>query len=120
MTARQTRSPAHGSPPNPQHTRRSLGGFRRCTVDARKRLEEALGARDPAAAVHELARALRTEGMGQTPMYRLFSEQHRRISADDPRYDAIADTMDLIWGGPWATGAALFDEELTDERLANE
>jgi hypothetical protein len=89
-------------------------------VDPTKRLEGTLEAGSPATAVPELARALRTEGMKQAPMYRPFSTELQRPSGDDPRYDAVADTMDLIWGGPWAKGAALFDEELTDERLARE
>lgn len=50
----------------------------------------------------EPARALRNEGMGQAPMYRLFSELHQRISGADPRRDATVDLMDLIWSGPCA------------------
>ena len=86
--------------------------------DERQRLVDAMGQSDPATAVLELAQRLRDEGMGQVTMFRLFSEQQQELSGDDPRYDAIVDTMDLIWGGPWAKGRAFFDEELTNERLA--
>ena len=85
--------------------------------DACVRLIEALNSDDPSSAVFHLAHSLRDEGMGQVAMYRLFAEQQLRLSGNDPRYDAVVDTMDLIWGGPWARGGALFDEELTSERV---
>jgi hypothetical protein len=88
--------------------------------EERQRLIHALDAPDPVRAVQELARVFRREGMEQVAMYRLFAEQQQKLSADDPRYDAVVDTMDLIWGGPWAKGHALFDEELTDARLSRE
>jgi hypothetical protein len=84
---------------------------------ASERLAKALDADDPAAAVHELACALRDEGMAQLAMYRLFAAEQARLSGDDPRYDAVVDTMDLIGGGPWAKGHALFDAELTDAQI---
>ncbi len=86
----------------------------------RERLIAAMDSSDPMTAVLELAHTLRAEGMGQIAMFRLFSEQQQRLSGDDPRYDSIVDTMDLIWGGPWAKGRALFNEELSDERLKKE
>jgi hypothetical protein len=87
------------------------------SVDAR--LLEAVDSSDPGSAVHELAVALRTEGMMQVEMYRAFLRILQSIPADDPRYDAVADTMDLIWG--WCPkGKALFDAPLTDERLRSE
>jgi hypothetical protein len=88
--------------------------------DERRRLADALESPDPNRAVLDLARTLRAEGMGQVAMFRLFSEQQQRISSDDSRLDAVLDTMDLIWGGPWAKGRALFDDELSEERLARE
>jgi hypothetical protein len=81
---------------------------------------EALNASDPSRRAYELARALRDEGMDQVAMYRLFSEQQDALSGDDPRYDAVVDTMDLIWGGAWAKGRRLFEQELTEDRLARE
>jgi hypothetical protein len=87
---------------------------------AGRRLTEAMTAADPSSSVLQLARTLRDEGMGQVTMYRLFSEELHRLSGDDPRYDAIADTLDLIWGGPWAKGRALFNEELTSEHIDRE
>lgn len=88
--------------------------------EARRRLLQAIDSAEPASTVPDLARALRVEGMGQVAMYRLFSEQQQRLSGEDPRYDAVVDAMDLIWGGGWAKGGALFDEELNDERLRRE
>ena len=87
---------------------------------ASHRLAKALEAADPAAAILELAGALRDEGMGQLAMYRLFAAEQVRLSEDDPRYDAVVDTMDLIGGGPWAKGRALFDAELTDAQIKGE
>lgn len=85
-----------------------------------QRLAKALKASDPRAAVQELACTLRDEGMGQRAMYLLFAAQQKRLSGDDPRYDAVVDTMDLIRGGPWAKGSALFEFELTDAQLGEE
>lgn len=83
------------------------------------RLLETVNSSDPGSAVHELAVALRAEGMTQVEMYRAFLRMLQSIPADDPRYDAVADTMDLIWG--WCPkGKALFDAPLTDERLRSE
>ena len=79
-----------------------------------RRLALALAAADPAAAVPELARTLRDEGMDQQALYRLFAEKQAGLPGEDPRYDAIVDTMDLIRGGPWARGRALFESELDD------
>lgn len=81
---------------------------------------EALNASDAWRSTYELAQVLRDEGMGQAAMYRLFAEQQGSLSGDDSRYDAIVDTMDLIWGGPWAKGHGLFEKELTEDRLAKE
>jgi hypothetical protein len=56
--------------------------------------------------------------MGQVAMYHLFAEFQRKIDGDDPCSDAILDNMDLIWGGGWAKGRALFETELTDADIA--
>jgi hypothetical protein len=87
---------------------------------AGQRLAKALEAADPTAAVQALARTLRDEGMAQLAMYRLFATEQRRLSGSDPRYDAVVDTMDLIGGGPWAKGRALFNSELTDAQINGE
>lgn len=86
----------------------------------REKLIAALNASHPYRSACELARSLRDQGMSQVALYRLFSERQRALSGDDPRYDAVVDTMDLIWGGPWAKGRGLFEEELTEDRLAKE
>ena len=87
---------------------------------ASQRLVRAREADDPAAEVPALARALRDEGMTQLAMYRLLAAEQKRLSSDDPRYDPVVDTMDLIWGGPWAKGGALFDAELADAQVDGE
>ncbi|VTS07654.1 hypothetical protein [Tuwongella immobilis] len=86
----------------------------------RQRFEQALESANPAVALDELATALQTAGMGQLAMYRLFAHFQQQIPADDPRYDAILDQMDLIWGGGWAKGRARFETELTSADLAEE
>jgi len=62
--------------------------------------------------------ALKAEGVGQVAMYHLFAEFQRKTDSADPRYDAIVDNMDLIWGGGWAKDRALFERELTNADIA--
>lgn len=80
----------------------------------RQRFEQAFSSPNPAHALYGLAKALKVEGMGQLAMYQLFAEYRPKIDQADPRYDAILDTMDVICGGDWAKGRALFEKELTD------
>ena len=94
------------------------GGIENIRVDsASQRLARALESADPAAEVPALARVLRDEGMTQLAMYRLFAAEQKRLPGDDRRHNPVVDTMDLIWGGPWAEGRALFDAELTDVQI---
>jgi len=65
-----------------------------------------------------LAKSLRDEGVDQITLYRLFTEYFVRAAADDPLYDSLLQTLDNIWGGPWAKGGDLFGKELTDEDVA--
>ena len=89
-----------------------------------QRLQAALQSDSPAQAVLALARMLRGEGMPQVALYRLYLDalqRHNEIASDnDTLYDALCDTMDLIWGGGWAKGHALFDQALTQARLEQE
>ena len=85
-----------------------------------ERLLEALASPEPFAATVEFARSLKAEGRSQVAIFRLFSKLQVQLSGDDPRYDPLVDTMDLIWGGAWAKGHDLFPEVLTQERLRNE
>ena len=55
--------------------------------------------------------------MSQVAIYRLFTALFEKVDRVDPRYDALADTMDLIWSGSWTKGNGLFDQELSEERL---
>ncbi len=87
------------------------------TKEHRERLKQALQSDNHPTAVYRLARALREEGMGQLDMYLLFSEFQQACDPGDPRYDSIVDTMDLIYGGPWAKGHGFFDQELKQEDI---
>lgn len=68
----------------------------------------------PHESLFQLARHLRDGGLSQASLYSLFSYFQQRLSPEDPRYDAVADNMDLVCGGPWAKGHALFPTELED------
>ena len=82
-----------------------------------QRFEQAFRSTNPAADLCRLAVTLRDEGVTQIEVYRLFQHFQIRTSGDDPRYDAIVDTMDLIHGGPWAKGGDIFLRELTSEEI---
>ncbi len=84
----------------------------------RQRFELALSTPNPGAALHELAKSLKADGRGQVAMYHLFAEFQQKTDDDDPRHDRITDIMDMIWGGGWAKGRALFETELTDADIA--
>ena len=88
-----------------------------------RRLQAALRPDQPpptVATLVVLAQALRDEGMTQAALYRLYQAEHARSDLDDPHLEALAGTMDLIWGGGWAKGHALFEQELSQERLDSE
>ena len=76
------------------------------------RFDQALADAHPSSALHALASSLKAEGVEQHAIYRLFAAYQVATDGNDPRYDAIVDNMDLIAGGPWAKGGALFDKEL--------
>lgn len=80
-----------------------------------QRFEMALNSERPLCNLRGLAMALRDEGVSQVDLYMLFSHFQTMAAADDPRYDAIVDNMDLIWGGCVAKGHALYPTTLTDE-----
>lgn len=81
----------------------------------RTRFEQALADTQPQGALHSFAMSLKAEGVDQVTIYRLFAEYQAKTDGNDPLYDTIVDNMDLIWGGPWAKGGALFDKDLTSE-----
>jgi hypothetical protein len=83
-----------------------------------ERFEEAFSSDNPYAELHRLAVSLRDEGVTQIEVYRLFSHFQTAASGDDPKYEAIVDTMDLICGGPWAKGGDIFPRALTDEEIS--
>ncbi|WP_240154280.1 hypothetical protein [Comamonas sp. Tr-654] len=85
-----------------------------------RRLQAALRPDQPPPPLATLAQALRDEGMTQAALYRLFQTEHARSDLDELRLEALAEAMDLIWGGGWAKGHALFGQELSQERLDSE
>lgn len=64
------------------------------------RIEQALLAPDAEAALAQLAREMKAEGLSQREVYDLFESQlrHHRSDSDESSYDALADTMDRIIG----------------------
>jgi hypothetical protein len=82
-----------------------------------QRFEKALNGIPPAVTLHQLAIDLRDEGISQIEVYFLFSHFQERTSGEDPRYDAIVDTMDEIYGGPWAKRGGVFASSLTEQAI---
>lgn len=82
-----------------------------------QRLQEALQSKEPADGLYRLAVSLRDEGLSQIELYVLFEQSHLATSSDDPRYDAIADTMEVTYGGSWAKGRGIYPTELSEEEL---
>ena len=77
------------------------------------RIEDALWAQSPTDALSALAKALKSEGMTQAEMYRLFDTLRAAHAADEvgTNYDAILNTMDIVSG--WCRPEArLFETEL--------
>jgi len=86
-------------------------------TDHIRRFEEAFHSLNPPEELYRLAVSLRDEGVPQIDIYALFEQFQIATSGDDPRFDAIADTMDLIYAGPWAKGHGLFATELTEDQI---
>ena len=86
----------------------------------KSRLDKALESPNHEESVLELAKELRDEGVSQIGLYFLYTEYQQLIDSDDPRYDSILDTLDLIYGGPWAKGYDLFESPLTKEIISAE
>jgi hypothetical protein len=84
----------------------------------RQRFEQALSSPNPSVALEEFAMVLKAEGMAQVTMYHLFAEYQFKTDSADPLHDAIVNNMDLIWGGGWAKGRSLFENELTSADIA--
>jgi len=82
-----------------------------------RRFEQALSSENPSQELSRLAITLRDEGVSQVELYDLFEHSQIATPGDDPRYDTIVDTMELICGGPWAKGHGLFQTELTEAQI---
>ncbi len=88
--------------------------------DHQRRFQKALGSQTPRESLGRLVVELREEGVSQIRVYFLFESFQKKTSGDDPRYDAIVDTMDEIHGGPWAKAGGFFPTTLTDEIIRTE
>ena len=86
-----------------------------------RRFEEALHTERPFDSLHPLAVSLRDSGSSQFDVYLLFERFFILVRDASPKseqhYDAVADNMDLIWGGPWAKGGALYGAEIDEAAL---
>jgi hypothetical protein len=87
------------------------------TKDIKQRFETALNSETPSDDLIKLALDLRNEGVTQIDLYQLYSSYQQIIDGGDSRYETFFDIMDLIWGGGWAKGHALYDHELTEEEI---
>jgi hypothetical protein len=68
--------------------------------------------------LHEYARELKSEGMSQRELYKLYSKYAEFYQArDQAKYDAILDILDLIWGY-CSPSSALFETTLTNDDVA--
>ena len=90
-----------------------------CRPEHVQRIETALASSNPERELHQLAVALRDEGVSQIDLYLLFERFCRPDKAAHPKPDAILDTLDLIYGGRFAKGKALYPQEL-DEKAIND
>ena len=72
--------------------------------------DEALGSPNPTEELYRLAVSLRDQGLSQFDLYLLFEQNQIATPGEDPKYDAIVENMELIWGGPWASGHGLFSD----------
>jgi len=82
--------------------------------EQRIRFEACLNSERPFLALHDLAKALRDEGVTQLDLYLLFDSSREGLP-DDFRYDAILDVMDFIVGGPIAKGNDLYTSTIDYE-----
>jgi hypothetical protein len=82
-----------------------------------RRFEEALASAIPAVSLHALAQALHDEQVSQLDVYLLFSHFQSRMSSEDPKLDAVADTMDEIHGGPWAKQGGIWKGSELDDSM---
>ena len=82
--------------------------------EQQKRFEAAVRTNDNSKALFQLASQLRDEGLSQKEVYSLFQSFRDKVSdsEDEATYNSILDTMDAIYGGPWAKGRSIFPQEM--------
>lgn len=81
------------------------------------RFETAFHSESPEKGLYGLAVSLRDDGMRQIELYFLFEHFLLKTPENDPHYNSILDTMDLIWGGGWAKGRQLYPIVLTNDEI---
>ena len=86
--------------------------------EAELRLFAALDKLQPADEAYRLAETLKTEGVQQLPMYRLYVRVLHQLEDGDPRYDAVLDTLDCIVGYCSPQGK-LFEHYLSNEEIGS-
>jgi len=84
-----------------------------------QRIEKALASANPEQELRQLAVALRDEGVSQVDLYLLFERFCQLNPRELPKPDAMLDTLDMIYGGRFAKGQALYPDEL-DEKAIND
>lgn len=83
------------------------------TKAIRARLDRARASSEPATALEEVARELKTNGMRQYALFRLLCAYQSGLDWNELR--SMDDLVDLGWGAPWAPGRPLFDRPLVEE-----
>ena len=83
-----------------------------------EKLKEILEGNNVKDQLMDFAERLRDSGMAQIELYNIFIRPFKTMYADDPRYDYLADTLELIYGGPWAKGHGLYNSQLNEDDLA--
>ena len=84
-----------------------------------QRIEKARSSANPEQKLRQLAVALRDEGVSQVELYLLFERFCQLNPSELPKPDAMLDTLDMIYGGRFAKGRALYSHEL-DEKSIND
>jgi len=53
----------------------------------------------------------------QPEMYKLYADILTELSADDAKYDYLADCLDYVCGGPWAKNDEYYESEFGGEQI---
>jgi len=53
----------------------------------------------------------------QQEMYKLYADILTELSADDAKYDYVADCLDYVCSGAWAKGNEYYESEFEEEQI---